>query len=110
MTLGSFWAVAIIVFFLRALQGKYSKITGIDSNWKNTMINAAFLGVFSIFIAEPITTGGLSLIALIAGAVIMMFLAFLIVKLKLDWLKEFALTLSMIGSMACVAMVAQILG
>ncbi|NLW45731.1 MAG: DUF5058 family protein [Firmicutes bacterium] len=110
MTLGSFWAVAIIVFFLRMLQGKYSKITGIDSKWKNTMINAAFLGVFSIFIAGPITTGGLSLLALIAGGVIMMILAFLIIKFKLDWLKEFALTLSMIGAMACVVMVTQIFG
>lgn len=74
------------------------------------MINAAFLGVFSIFIAGPITTGGLSLIALIAGGVIMMTLAFLIVKLKLDWLKEFALTLSMVGAMACVVLITQIFG
>jgi hypothetical protein len=102
MTIGSVWAVAIIVFFLRKLQGKYSKIAGTDPKWKNTMINAAFLGVFSIFIAGPVTTGGLPLLTLAAGGIIMTVLALLIIKLKLDWLKEFAVTFSMLGAMACV--------
>lgn len=108
MTLGSFWAVAIIVFCLRMLQGKYAKLTGSDSKWKNTMINASFLGVFSIFIAGPITTGGVPLVTLIAGGLVMTVLALLIIKFKLEWLREFALTLSMLGAMAVAVIFTQI--
>lgn len=110
MTLGSFWAVAIVVIFLRRFQSKVSPASGGDPAWRNILINAAFMGVFSIFIADPIVAGGVSLVTLMAGAVLMIVFALLIVKAKLDWLREFALTFSMLGAMACAILATKILG
>ncbi|WP_372999848.1 DUF5058 family protein [Lutispora sp.] len=104
MCIGSIWAVSFVAFFLRKIKEKYAKSTTSDPQWRNILNNAAFLGVFCVFIADPIIKGGLSLFTLICGAVIMTILALIIVKLKQDWLKEFALALSMIGAMACTVL------
>ena len=108
MTLGSFWAVAIIVFFLKKYQNKITKITGGDPAWKNVLINAAFFGVFSIFIADPVATGGLPLAALVSGGILMIGLAVIIVKLKQNWLREFALTVSMLGAMVITVLISRL--
>lgn len=107
MTLGSFWAVAIVVFFLKKYQSKITTISGGDPAWKNILINAAFFGVFSIFIADPVTsvtTDRLPLTTLIAGGFLMTIFGIIIVKLKQKWLREFALTFSMIGAMVVAAL------
>jgi len=109
MTLGSIWAVAIIVFLLKTIKKRYTRLSGDDPRWKQILVNASFLGVFSIFIAEPVTTGGIPLITLAAGGVFMIIFALVITKLKLDWLKEFALTFSMLGAMVCAAVFSNIL-
>jgi hypothetical protein len=109
MTMGSIWAVLIVVIFLKKLQKKYTTIVSGDSKWKVVLVNAAFLGVFGIFIADPIVSGGLPLITLAAGGVLMTVHAVMIVKFKLNWLKEFALTISMVGAMACAAIFSNIL-
>jgi hypothetical protein len=100
MCIGSFWAISIVVLFLKKIKKRYSKVVNKDPKWKNILTSAAFMGVFCIFMADPITTGGLPLITLISGAVFMTIFAVLITKLKINWLKEFALTLSMLGAMA----------
>ncbi len=109
MTLGSIWAVLIVVFFLRRFQSKISPASGGDPVWRNILINAAFFGVFSIFIADPIVAGGVPLVTLIAGAILMAILAVLVVKLKINWLREFALTISMVGAMICAVLATNIL-
>ncbi|MHB8062187.1 MAG: DUF5058 family protein [Ruminiclostridium sp.] len=109
MTVGSVWAVAIIVFFLKFIKRKYSKVTDKDGNWKSVFMSAAFIGIFSVFIAGPITTGGISLITLLAGGLLMTVFAIIIVKLKQNWLKEYALTFSMLGAMAIAVIANNIL-
>ncbi|WP_105617863.1 DUF5058 family protein [Vallitalea okinawensis] len=101
MCFGSIWAVGLIILFLKSIKKQYSKTVDKDPQWKTVLINAAFLGVFCIFIADPVTTGGLPLYTLLSGGVIMTILALLIVKFKVTWLREFALTFSMIGAMLC---------
>lgn len=100
MSIGSFWAVSIVVFFLKKIKNKYaSNSTSADASWGTILTNSAFLGVFCIFIADPVVKGGLPLFTLLSGAGIMTLLVVIIVKLKVNWLKEFALTLSMLGAM-----------
>lgn len=100
MCIGSFWAISIVVFFLKKIKSKYaSNSSNADVGWRTILTNAAFLGVFCIFIADPVVKGGLPLFTLLSGAGIMFFLVIIIVKLKVNWLKEFALTLSMLGAM-----------
>lgn len=101
MCIGSVWSVMIVTIFLKRIKARYSKNTKEDPQWKSILTNAAFLGVFSIFIADPVTKGGIALVTLLSGAVIMTIFALLITKLKQGWLKEFALAFSMIGAMAC---------
>jgi hypothetical protein len=109
MCIGSLWAVGIVLLFLRKIKQRYSKSVDKDPRWKNVLMNAAFMGVFSVFIADPVTKGGLPLGTLVSGGLIMTIFAILIVKLKINWLKEFALTLSMLGAMACSILLSGIL-
>lgn len=104
MCIGSVWSVVLVTIFLKRIKARYSKNANDDPQWKSVLTNAAFLGVFSIFIADPVTKGGIALVTMLSGAVIMTILALLIVKLKQGWLKEFALALSMIGAMACTVL------
>ena len=101
MCIGSIWSVMIVTIFLKRIKARYSKNTKDDPRWKSVLTNAAFLGVFSIFIADPVTKGGIALVTLLSGAFIMTIFALLITKLKQNWLKEFALAFSMIGAMLC---------
>lgn len=109
MCIGSVWSVTLVAVFLRRIQARYSKKTNDDPRWKSILTNAAFLGVFSIFIADPVTKGGIALLTLASGAVIMTVFAIAIVKLKQSWLKEFALAFSMIGAMACTILFTNIM-
>jgi len=101
MCIGSVWSVMLVAVFLKKIKARYMKNANDDPKWKAVLTNAAFLGVFSIFMADPVIKGGIVLVTLLSGAVIMTVLALLIVKLKQGWLKEFALAFSMIGAMAC---------
>lgn len=109
MCFGSIWSVSLVLFFLKKLKRGYSKVVDKDKNWKTVLTNAAFIGVMSIFIADPVTSGGLPLITLVSGGVIMTVFALLIFKFKINWLKEFAVTFSMIGAMLCAVIFTQIL-
>lgn len=101
MCVGSIWAIMIVTLFLKKIKTKYSKTVGSDPKWRAILMNAAFLGVFSIFIADPVTKGGLPLVTLLCGAGIMTLFAIFISRFKQNWLKEFALAFSMIGAMMC---------
>jgi hypothetical protein len=101
MCIGSVWAVSIVIFFLKKIKTKYNQVLNKDHNWSNILTNAAFLGVFCIFIADPLTKGGIALTTLLSGAAFMTVFAIMIVKLEVNWLKEFALTFSMFGAMLC---------
>lgn len=100
MTIGAMWSGLIVFFFLKTIGKRYKKIENKDPEWMKIITTAAFFGVVCIFLARPITAGGLPLVTLVTGAVLMTIFAVLIFKYKINWLKEFALPLSMIGAMA----------
>lgn len=109
MCIGSIWAVSITVLFLKKIKSKYSQTVNKDPKWRNILTSAAFMGVFSIFIADPVTSGGLPLITLLAGGLFMTLFAVMIVKLKIEWLREFSLTFSILGAMACAVIVSNLI-
>ncbi|SCY81756.1 DUF5058 family protein [Alkaliphilus peptidifermentans] len=108
MCVGSIWAIMIVTFFLKKIKARYARAVNTDPKWRSILMNAAFIGVFSIFIADPLTTGGLPLATLLSGAAIMTLFAMLIVKFKQNWLREFALAFSMIGAMVCTVLIAKL--
>lgn len=106
MTIGAMWSSLIVFFFLRKIGKVYQRIENGDSRWMEIVSSSAFFGVVCIFIADPLTKGGLSLITLLAGAILMILCAVLVFKCKMAWLKEFALPISMIGAMVCAVLFA----
>lgn len=109
MTIGAMWSGLMVFFFLKLIKKQYKKIETKDPDWMKIISGAAFFGVVCIFLARPITAGGLPLITVISGAVLMTGCALLIKKFKIKWLREFALPISMVGAMASAVIFAGIL-
>lgn len=100
MTIGAMWSGLMIFFFLKPLRKGYGKYQQRNPGWMKNVTNAAFFGVICVFLARPMTAGGVPLVTLACGAVLMTVFAVLIMKFKMNWLKEFALPISMLGAMA----------
>lgn len=110
MCIGSFWAIMIVALFYKGLKKRYGlKVSG-DSRWQEVLTSSCFMGVFALFMADPLTTGGVPLATFITSALLMVVCVLLIVKLKFERLREFALTLSMIGGMVMSVVWTQVVG
>ncbi|MCP4157375.1 MAG: DUF5058 family protein [bacterium] len=99
MTIGAMWSGIIVFFFMKKIKNRYKAIEQKDPQWMSIITNAAFFGVICIFIAKPITAGGVPLFTTLLGGVLMTICALLITKADMKWLKEFALSISMVGAM-----------
>jgi cytochrome b subunit of formate dehydrogenase len=91
-----------------------------DSTWKNIMMDALFLGMISAFVGyvvAPVTnesTGEtyislLAILVLLTSGFLIIIFGLIIKKYKQEWLKNYALPISMIASMA-LALVYALLG
>jgi hypothetical protein len=99
----------MVFFFLKTIKKQYQKIEKKDPNWMKVITAAAFFGVICIFLVGKAVTGTVPLLTTITGAILMTICALLITKLKIHWLREFALPISMIGAMAGAVLFTQIL-
>lgn len=106
MCSGSVWSVLLVTFATKRLKKRVAGSLDKDPAWRNVLMNAAFLGVFSIFIADPVVRGGLPLATLGSSALIMALVGLAVSRLKAEWLREFALAFSMIGAMGAAALLA----
>ncbi len=109
MTIGAMWSGLLVFFFLKRIKKQYKKIENRAPDWMKIITGAAFFGVICVFLARPVTAGGLPLITVISGAVLMTGCALLIEKFKIKWLREFALPISMVGAMVSAVIFAGIL-
>ncbi|NIM16553.1 MAG: DUF5058 family protein [Candidatus Aminicenantes bacterium] len=109
MTIGAMWSGLMVFFFLKTIKKQYQKIEKKDPNWMKVITAAAFFGVICIFLVGKAVTGTIPLLTTITGAILMTICALLITKLKIHWLREFALPISMIGAMAGAVLFTQIL-
>lgn len=100
MTIGAMWSGLMVFFFLKKIKKQYKKIENKDPDWMKIITGAAFFGVVCVFLVDEAFKGLLPLLTTITGAVLMIICALLIKKLKMNWLKEFALPISMVGAMA----------
>ncbi len=99
MCIGSFWAIMIVAVFYKGLKKRFAMKASGDARWQEVLTSSCFMGVFALFMADPITSGGVPLATFITSAFLMIACLLLIVKFKFEKLREFALTLSMIGGM-----------
>lgn len=120
MTLGSIMPLILIPIFLKKIQSKIGKAASKNSKWSSVMSAAAFIGLIAAFVARAIAGKGeaeivgdgagiLSIAALIFSVVLMLVLQKLSTLKSMKWLESFAMPLAMIGAMALVMLLAQIL-
>lgn len=120
MTLGSIMPLVLIPIFLKKIQSKIGKAVSSNNAWASVMSAAAFIGLIAAFVAKAIAGKGdsnitgdgagiLSVAALIFSVVLMLILQRLADAKKWKWLESFAMPFSMIGAMALVMLLAQVL-
>ncbi|MGN1203116.1 MAG: DUF5058 family protein [Eubacterium sp.] len=120
MTLGSIMPLILIPIFLKKVQNKIGKTVSKNSKWSSVMSAAAFIGLIAAFVARAIAGQGeegitgdgagiLSLAALLFSVVLMLILQKVAAVKKWRWLESFAMPFSMIGAMALVMLLAQVL-
>ena len=120
MTLGSIMPLILIPILLKKVQKRIGKTVSKNGAWSSVMSAAAFIGLIAAFVARAIAgqgeadiagdgAGVLSVCALISSIIIMMILQKLAVVKNWKWLESFAMPFSMIGAMAIVMLLAQVL-
>ena len=120
MTLGIAIGLILVPFLTKKIQGGMSKIGMKDKKWGEIFNNAMFLGMISAFLGYVVCdvsdifkgeTAGLTPVCVMTvSAVIMAVCGTLAIKLKIRWLTDYALPLSLIGGMAAAIPLAQLLG
>ncbi len=110
MTLGCIPPLLLVPFFYKKIAARFDKIKEKNSAWKDILMDALFLGMISAFVGyviAPIEPEGgasyislLAILVLITSAVMITIFGLLSQKKHFKWLKNYALPLSMILSMA----------
>ncbi|MFW5841649.1 MAG: DUF5058 family protein [Bacillota bacterium] len=111
MTFGVIPPLVIIPLFLKKIQARVIKTRMKDHKWGDIFMSAMFLGMISAFLGYVVAprtieeTGETyisitSILTLLSSAGIMVLCGVLITKYKQSWLKNYAISLSMILAMA----------
>ncbi|MBE0701511.1 MAG: DUF5058 family protein, partial [Acholeplasmataceae bacterium] len=108
----------IIPIFFKKMNRGMQKVKEKDQNWNNIMMDALFLGMISAFVGyvlAPKTPEGetpyislLAILVLVSSAVFIILFGFLMKKFKWEWLKNYALPLSMVMAMMLAILFASI--
>jgi hypothetical protein len=110
MTLGCVPPLLLVPFFYKSISKRFESIKEKNTEWKDILMDALFLGMISAFVGyvvAPITPDNGSpyisitaILVLISSAVLIIILGLLSKKKGFLWLKNYALPLSMVLSMA----------
>lgn len=100
MSLGILWAPVLFLLFAKRLQRGMTNMKKNDSKWLEILIASLFFGMISVFIGQPIVSGGIQLATILTSAAIMFALTALVKKFEIGWLANFSLSIAMIASMA----------
>jgi hypothetical protein len=109
MSLGILWSPVIFLLFAKRLQTGMSNIKKNDSKWLEILIASLFFGMLSVFIGQPVVSGGIQLATILSSAAIMFILTAVIRKFEIAWLSNFSLSISMIASMALAILYSRII-
>ncbi len=110
MTLGIIPPLIIIPLFLKRIQGRVQNVHQKDRRWGEIFMSAMFLGMISAFLGyvvaprEDAVTGEmyisfLAIFTLLSSAMLMVIFGIVIEKYKQAWLRNYALSFSMLISM-----------
>ena len=105
MILGSIGWVLFATFSASRMEKVEKKISGGDSKLLIAISGAAIIGAFSALSSTHLVKMNKNSIACVLGGVIMAVMLTLSKKLNLKWMKEWALTISILGSMIITALI-----
>lgn len=118
MTFGCIPPLLIIPLFFKKFKTGLENVKKRDSTWNAVMMDALFLGMISAFVGfvlAPKTADGgetyisiLAILVLVTSALLIIVFGVLMKKFKWDWLKNYALPLSMISAMALAILFASL--
>lgn len=97
MTVSILSGMIILIFFYKKYTTQLESIKKRDKRWSELLIAAMFMGLVGTIGAQQITIGGYNTLALFISVGIMAIIGGL--SLKFKWLEEFALPVSMLGTL-----------
>lgn len=97
MTISILSGMIILIFFYKKYTTQLESIKKRDKRWSELLIAAMFMGLVGTIGAQQITIGGYNTLALFISVCIMAVIGGL--SLKFKWLEEFALPVSMLGTL-----------
>ena len=100
-TVGSFVTLFLTIFAFKWYKDRLNRSIKKETNgtWGRVLVAAIIVSMYSRFMADPVAHGGVALVTMVVSAVAMVGIGFLIKKLNLKWLSDFALSISMIVGM-----------
>lgn len=116
MTLGILSGLVIITLFLKKIQGGIQGLKKRDKKWGELFITAVFMGMISAFLGmifADVTLGlkgWIPVFVMLASALTMLVCAFFVRVLKIKWMEDYALPISMLAAMALSIPITRLLG
>lgn len=106
MTVGILAGIFIITFFMPKLQSGINRIKSADKTWGNILLDSLFIGMISAFLGMIFSdiragiTGFIPVFLMLISAIIMMICGLIVKRFNAKWLENYALPISMLGTMA----------
>lgn len=97
MTISILSGMIILIFFYKKYTTQLESIKKRDKRWSELLIAAMFMGLVGTIGAQQITMGGYNTLALFISVGFMAIMGGL--SLKFKWIEEFALPVSMLGTL-----------
>ena len=105
MTIGIMLSLVLVVLLTKRIETGITKIRTRDEKWSGILSNSLFLGMISAFLGLVFAnvseglTGWIPVFVMIAAMILMGICGALMKLLKWKWLSDYALPISMLGSM-----------
>lgn len=109
-------SIVLIPLFLKKLQGGMGRMKNNDPIWGDHFITAIFLGMISAFLGVVFKDirlglpGFIPIFVMVFSGCIMAIIGLLVKKNKWDGLKDYALPISMLGSMSFAILISSVIG
>lgn len=120
MTVGIVIGLLLVPLLTKRIQGGLLKIEAKDKKWSGILNNAMFLGMISAFLGYVFcdvtnvfsgdTAGLIPVLVMLVSAVVMALCGLLSKKLKVRWITDYALPISLISGMAAAIPITNWLG
>lgn len=116
MTLGIMSGLIIVTLFLKKIQGGIQSLKKRDTRWGEIFLTALFMGMISAFLGmifADITAGlkgWIPVFVMIISSLLMLICGFFVKVLKVKWMEDYALPISMLGAMALSIPITKLLG